>query len=620
MNVFICKFFNDDIERKISELVSAEKKRAGGSPRVFCVDEPTQKKLTAAGVSCETYHEFAGFGPEWEAVWDTLYEISDELRSSAESKPSLKYQGVNFLSLESNTAYYVYAIRLANLFRRMRGEKCGTLIVVVPRGYSVWVRDINSSNIKTLKYGRAALSSLMALYRHLSYQLRTASTGISARLRTVSKKTPAAATSDDAIRSERTHQKALFVVRTALYTRPALVISGECSKNGLMPYAATDDRSLAPQWRSRGIPCLVKPLFLVSLFTSAAALIKMLELYFRLNKHIKSFYASGRYASGTDEFSPVSMCRQALQGGLLPLCYEAVTDIVFLKKTLDAVKPDIVCLMPQDHLLQQIALALAKERGLPALACSAASEVIDTPAFQRHIRADKIATAGEKMRNKYIASGISPERVTAAGIAHFDLLFTRNREADKKVLADNGIDLRKKIIVFATDAYPVPETERMLTGVIGAVAKMKDTQLVVKVHPREEAAPYQALAARYPDVKVLIFKDFDLYALLHNCDLLITKGSTVALEAMIIDKPVVIINLMGAPGNIPYAEEEAAIGAYKDEEIEPAMMKALYDVEARSRLKVMRGKFVRNWAGEPDGKASHRIVTLMKEMISASLR
>jgi hypothetical protein len=89
---------------------------------------------------------------------------------------------------------------------------------------------------------------------------------------------------------------------------------------------------------------------------------------------------------------------------------------------------------------------------------------------------------------------------------------------------------------------------------------------------------------------------------------------------MMSDKPVVTINLSGEPVPVPYATEGAAIGVYHYQDIEPAILKALYDEETRSRLKVGRDEFVRNWAGEPDGKASQRIVTLMKEMMGASAK
>ena len=85
-----------------------------------------------------------------------------------------------------------------------------------------------------------------------------------------------------------------------------------------------------------------------------------------------------------------------------------------------------------------------------------------------------------------------------------------------------------------------------------------------------------------------------------------------------IDKPVLIINLSGQPTPVPYAEEGAAIGVYRYEDIEQAILEALHDKKTRARFKAGRIKFVRRWACEPDGKASQRIVNLMKEMIGTT--
>ena len=83
------------------------------------------------------------------------------------------------------------------------------------------------------------------------------------------------------------------------------------------------------------------------------------------------------------------------------------------------------------------------------------------------------------------------------------------------------------------------------------------------------------------------------------------------------DKPVITINFSGEPTSVPYAEDGAAIGVCCIEDLEQAIIKALYDEETRSNLKVNRLRFARYWAGEPDGKAAQRIVMLMKEMIAA---
>jgi UDP-N-acetylglucosamine 2-epimerase len=226
-----------------------------------------------------------------------------------------------------------------------------------------------------------------------------------------------------------------------------------------------------------------------------------------------------------------------------------------------------------------------------------------------------LATSGEKMRRLYINSGVGPERVDATGIAHFDSLFSRNAERDKQALLERGIELDKKLVIFATDVLLMDEAERMLTGVIDTVLKNRDASLVVKVHPREEAGPFQTIVDRYPGANIKVFRDIDLYALLNNCELLITKGSTVALEAMMIGKAVIILDLSDKPVAVPYVKEGAALGVYRQEDVEDAIFKMLYDEESRGRLKVKRDEFVRNWAHEPDGRASERIVTLMKDLI-----
>jgi len=255
-----------------------------------------------------------------------------------------------------------------------------------------------------------------------------------------------------------------------------------------------------------------------------------------------------------------------------------------------------------------------KNRGL-VLACSASWEVDDASSFRRHIHADKLAVLGGKIRDIYLGSGLKPERIVVTGAAHFDQLFNRDMEHDDRELLRCGIDPKDRIVLFATQPSTIREIEDMLSGIISAVRKTEDIQLVVKTHPSEDIRPYQTAIEKYNDFKIHVVRDIELYALISRCELLITKHSTVALEAMMVDKPVVTINLTGQPDPVTYAREGAAIGVYQKDDIKPAILKALNDEETRRQLKAARDIFVRNWAGEPDGKASQRIVNLMKKML-----
>jgi spore coat polysaccharide biosynthesis predicted glycosyltransferase SpsG len=612
MKVLIYKFFNEkEIEDKVAGLVFREKKRATNL-RFFCVEEQIRQRLELIGIRSEVIYDFYRTGgADDEASWDKAYQLSDELHASADNDDSLKYSGINFLTLEYNLTPYLLAIKLSNLCKRVAGQDCEILVLVLTKPLSLWMPDINSPKIETVKYADP-IDSLrqIRLLRHIWLLFQ----GALRRPVLGARKTRGLSVQTTRFPKESvTKQKALFVVGSPLYARPAVAISEECLRNGLVPYAATDGLSVTPLFQRHNIEYSVKPRL------KPSNLIRILQLLCRLRKHMNSFPMNSKNpVAQSDEFSVSYLCTKILLNDLLVLCYFAIPDIIYLEREIKAKSPDIICPMPDGYFLQQMASALAKKYNIPTLACSAAIETGNARAFMRHLRADKVAAMGQVIKNIYTESGTTPDRIVVTGVAHFDLLFNRSKEQDKQVLLGSDIEPGKRTILFTTDNISLSETQRMLTGVIDAVLKMNDIQLVIKVHPSEDMGPHRAMAEKYRDSRVHVVKDTDLYALISNCELLITKFSTTALEAMMVGKPVVTINLSGHPTPVPYAEEGAAIGVYRYEDIEQAIVKTLYDEETRSKLKAGRDRFVRNWAGEPDGKAAQRIVTLMKEMMASA--
>jgi len=605
MKVFICKFFNDrDVERKVSRLVNHEKKRATNL-RVFCSSERIRKRLGSEGIVSEVLHDFYRTGgADDEPGWEKVYELSDRLHSSAENDNRLKYQGINFLTLEYIPTRYVLAVKVSRLCRRMAEQDCHVLVLVLTEPLSIWLPDIKSRRIRTVKYA----NPIEILRR--TRLIRVALPRVRPQLRRVVR-TKGSLSISTGVKPDKAKPgpKVLFVVGPPLYARPAVAIIHECLRNSLKSDVATDDPASVPIFQRNAIDYSVLPIL------KASYLIKILPVFYRLRKH-----ARNRLNAESDDFSEAYLCMKALMADLFLLCYLGISSIDFVDRMIKVSSSDIMCLMPDDFFLQQMAAALAKKHNIPTLSCSAAIETGNALAQMKHLRVDKKAAMGEIIRNLYVQSGVEPERIVVTGVAHFDQLFNRNKEQDKQVLARGSIDPDKKAILFTTDNITFSETKEMLAGVISAVLKMNDMQLVIKVHPREDTEPYQEMAEEYRDSRIHVVKDTDLYALISSCELLVTKFSTTALEAMMIDKPVVTINLSGQPTPVPYAEEGATLGAYRYEGIEQAILKALYDEETRDKLKAGRDKFVRRWAGEPDGKAAQRIVMFMKEMIAASAK
>jgi CDP-glycerol glycerophosphotransferase (TagB/SpsB family) len=134
------------------------------------------------------------------------------------------------------------------------------------------------------------------------------------------------------------------------------------------------------------------------------------------------------------------------------------------------------------------------------------------------------------------------------------------------------------------------------------MSEFPEKQLVIKLHPSEKLEEYREIPGM-AEQKVIICRDVDLYGLLHASELLMTVHSTVALEAMILDKPVITVNLTGKPDVMPYAESGAALGVYRKEDLAPAINKALYDPEVREKMAGKREKFVYDHAYKLDGQA-----------------
>ena len=620
MRVFICQFFDEDkMEGRVNRLVTREKKRAGDNLRVFCAEEQFQKRLEIAGTASNVLHGFWQ-NADMEANYHKAYELSDELHSSAENDDSLKYHNVNLLTFEYDLSLYVRAAELSKLCQQMVKQDCEVLILVLNKQISWYPTNINTPEIKTIKYGAPGkYQNMMRMSRHalsLGYLSLKAIFSLAKRYL----KRPAKKEASSHIQEiEQGSQNALFIVSQPLYARPARSICSECQRNGITPYVAPYDSNLVPLLQKYNME-YANSTRLSSLVPFALELVKALPLFYRLRRHINSFsYDSKSNNANSDAlFSATNIFKNVLQDELWHLCFIAIYSVLFTERMISSTAPAILCLMPDGYFPQQMAAATAKKHNIPTLACSAALETGNPRSYMKHLHADKIAAMGKVIKNIYIDSELEPERIVVTGVAHFDGLFNRDKEQDKQILVEHGIDPSKRIIVFGTENLLLSETVQALTGVIEAVLKMEDIQLVVKVHPSEGIEPYQAAVEQYHDPRIHVAKDIDLYSLLSQCELLIVKFSTIALEAMMIDKTVVVINLPGQPTPVPYAEEGAALGVYRYEDIEPAIQKVLYNEETRARLKAGRDKFVRAWAGEPDGKASQRIVNLMKEMIEAN--
>lgn len=237
---------------------------------------------------------------------------------------------------------------------------------------------------------------------------------------------------------------------------------------------------------------------------------------------------------------------------------------------------------------------------------------------------DKIAAFGNYHKGMLVNYALySPDRVVVTGQPKSDYLARADEIFDKNKLCNElGINPNKKIVVWITQTHGLPtdENKKNISCIYNAMQSLKNTQLVIKLHPCEDQKAPLYREDKITKPIIIAAKDADTNGMLYACDVMITKNSTTALEAMILNKPVITLNLSKMSDFYQYAESGAAVGVYKEEDLLPTLEKVLYDLQFCKKLEKNRERFVYEHAYIQDGQASKRVADLIMEMIEESKR
>ena len=235
----------------------------------------------------------------------------------------------------------------------------------------------------------------------------------------------------------------------------------------------------------------------------------------------------------------------------------------------------------------------------------------------------KMAVFGEAVKSLFIAEGIDPERIVVTGNPKFDkLYYSKSHNCRQKVCEKWDISPEKDIIVLLTQynveakIWSAVQRRNFVLAITKAVAAIPNTQLIIKLHPPLESEEDYQEIVRDLIPRPAICKYTSLSELLNASSLVLAGGSTAALEAMAIEKPVVMVNLFNDFGP-DYFQDSGAIHAEREADILPAIERALYDSQLREEMARSMEIFVHEQAYIQDGYSSARIANLIRDMATS---
>lgn len=282
------------------------------------------------------------------------------------------------------------------------------------------------------------------------------------------------------------------------------------------------------------------------------------------------------------------------------------SNAAYFMEVLQKIKPDILIVGSEATTVNWGHVLLAKSKGIPILEVQHGIFTHLTPVLPPI--SDKCAVGGDYYKEIYLKRGAKKDQVVVTGWPKFDSLVAQS----KRDLFKNH-----KKVLFATQPPDLDLNLKTIETIGTCFDHLNGMYLIVKPHPAEDPKAYTKVCALFKSV-VLCSNQENTTSLVAAADVLITVSSTVAIEAVLFDKPIVCLNMSNDESI--YISSGVALNVTKYEDIVPAIEDVLYNDETLEKLSDARKTFSYQHTYHRDGKASKRVADLVISMIEDNRR
>ena len=195
---------------------------------------------------------------------------------------------------------------------------------------------------------------------------------------------------------------------------------------------------------------------------------------------------------------------------------------------------------------------------------------------------DAIAAHGEAAKQALVVHGRYPPRVIeVTGSPQIEAIRNRSegREQARKSI---GLDQAATIALFFGAPYHLfPADETHLRAFMACCREIPGIKAILRPHPAEYTQSRYVNAAHEAGVEALVLSAADPFELIVAADIVISHNSTTALDAMVLGRPVIHVNMSGTSDLFPFVAEGHALSATTQAELCDALI-ALMDPAARA--------------------------------------
>jgi glycosyltransferase involved in cell wall biosynthesis len=313
-----------------------------------------------------------------------------------------------------------------------------------------------------------------------------------------------------------------------------------------------------------------------------------------------------------------------LAGTMLLQLPWAVRSVAEMREALAHFRPDAVCLYAESSGWGRAALLACRQAGVPTVAVQ--HGIVYPKYFSyRHEpdeadcpRPDRTAVFGAAARRLLTTlGGYDPDTLVLTGSPRFDDLLAAARSWDRDEMRRRlGVGAHERLILVASRFRAIRDTHASIgsafPALVRAVEELADARAIVKPHPAEGSEGYACVLQRLGARRfTLVDPREDLLQLLHAADLLVTVESLSAVEALVLGRPVIVLNMPTHLAEL--VASGAALGVPEGGDAGHALAGALSDGAVREGLDRARDAYLGELAMGVDGGATARITALLRD-------
>ena len=306
-------------------------------------------------------------------------------------------------------------------------------------------------------------------------------------------------------------------------------------------------------------------------------------------------------------------------------CYEE------MRSALRAIRPAVLCLYAESSGWGRAALAASRAEGLKSLGLQ--HGILYPTYFSYRHQADegecpipdRTAVFGEAASRLLVAIGhYPPESLVVTGSPKFDALLEAAHRWDRQATrARLGVGPGERLLVVASRFRAIRETHQSIgsafPGLLTAVEAMEGVRCLVKPHPAEPKGAYEdAIREAGAERTRVVEPGIDLAELLHAADALVTVESLSAIEALVLGRLVLVLNMPTKLREL--VESGAALGVAAGADPRLALDALLFDPGTGAALEEARERYLSQVAHGVDGRATARIVEVLRETVFLARR